>query len=302
MRILLYNALTTLFQSLSPETISTAGKILGKSMYYCLPARKKIATNALNNQLGYRESQKIAHHSFVHSGKSFLEILVARQFDFRFLHSRVRIDSPENLEFIKKVNRPIVATTGHFGAWELLAGILRLNFQDRNSQIIVREPKDWALNNILQHYRSRHGVEIVSKENATFKVLRCLKKNGISAFLVDQNTARSQAVFMPFLNKYAAINIGPALLAIRSQALIWPAFLSRDSDTCYTFYSFEPLDTKDLTGSKEEKLEQAARFYTQKVEQMVTRFPEQWFWMHKRWKTRPKWEQKGPVIPGQKKD
>lgn len=295
MRTILYNALTIWFQRLNPEVISAIGRGIGRVMWYCLPSRKKLATESIDYHVPDRKkpAEEMAYSSFLHSGQSFLELFMARKFDYRFMSSRVRIASPENLEYIKKVDRPIVATTGHFGAWELLAGIMRLNFNDRESQIIVKEPKDPGLNSILKHCRSYFGVQVVSKDNATFKVLRCLKRKGVSAFLVDQNTVRSKALFLPFLNDYAAINIGPALLAIRSNALIWPAFMCREPNTRYTFYSFEPLDTRDLTGSTQERVEKAALFYTQAVEDMVKKFPEQWFWMHKRWKTRPEWERRG---------
>jgi len=295
MRTIFYNTLTTWFQWLRPESISAIGRAIGKIMWYCLPSRKKTAQKSIDYHIQDKDknAKELAYASFIHSGQSFMELFMARDFDYRFMYSRIKIDSPANLEFIKKVDRPIIATTGHFGAWELLAGILRLNFNDRKSQIIVKEPKDPGLNNILKHYRSHFGVEVVSKDNATFKVLRCLKREGVSAFLVDQNTVRSKAMFLPFLNDYAAINIGPALLALRSNALIWPAFLLRDTNTQYTFYSFEALDTKELTGTTEEKVEKAALFYTRAVEEMIKKFPEQWFWMHKRWKTRPKWEIEG---------
>ncbi|MBO6002215.1 MAG: acyltransferase, partial [Mailhella sp.] len=75
-------------------------------------------------------------------------------------------------------------------------------------------------------------------------------------------------------------------LAVRAKALIWPVALARDGDG-YVFRTQDPLDTVLLEGSFEERVRRAAEFYTRAVEQFVRREPEQWFWMHDRWKTRP---------------
>jgi KDO2-lipid IV(A) lauroyltransferase len=81
--------------------------------------------------------------------------------------------------------------------------------------------------------------------------------------------------------------MGPALLALRSKAVILPVFMLREGGTMYRFEVGESLDTATLTGSREENIRTIAAFYTRAVERMIEAHPEQWFWMHKRWKTRP---------------
>ena len=105
------------------------------------------------------------------------------------------------------------------------------------------------------------------------------------AFLVDHNTSRDEAIFLPFLGEEAAVNRGPALIAVRSNALVCPIFLLRDKDK-YVLCMEEPLDPLELQGTSEEKIEAVTRFYTAAVERIVRRAPEQWFWMHNRWKTK----------------
>jgi KDO2-lipid IV(A) lauroyltransferase len=185
-----------------------------------------------------------------------------------------------------------VGITGHFGAWELLAGILGLYFSERPAQIIVRQPQNPALSQTLTHLRSHAGLQVVHNRQSTFKVLRCLKRQGISAFLVDHNCGRNKAVFLPFLQKYAAVNMGPAVLALRARAIVWPVFLARAQKEKYLLYSGPCLDTAALNGDFSSKVQQVAEFYTRAVEEMLLKHPEQWFWMHRRWKTRPGWEKK----------
>ena len=119
---------------------------------------------------------------------------------------------------------------------------------------------------------------MVGHRTVVAAVLRALRKNGIVAFLVDHNAPRSEALFLPFMGEETAVNMGPALLAVRAEALIWPVCLMREGNG-YVFHLQEPLDTATLKGSREEKVLAAATFYTKAVEKAVQRAPEQWFWI-----------------------
>ena len=98
-------------------------------------------------------------------------------------------------------------------------------------------------------------------------------------------TIPAEAFFLPFLGEEAAVNKGPAVLAVRAKALVWPIALIRDGDR-YRIIIEEPLDTALLEGDAEEKALAVAAFYTEANERMVRRAPDQWFWMHNRWKTK----------------
>lgn len=296
---LILEALAFLLSSRSPATLARAGDLLGRLLWILLPGRRRTAQEALKHHLGYSraKSKEIARRNFEQTGRSFLETLHSRKVDYRFMQNRARIEEPERLESVINTKRPIVAITGHLGAWELLSGFIALFFPQRPCQIVVRHPKNVALKEMMIHFRAKNNVEIVSSKQAAPRVRSCLGKKGLSGFLVDHNTKRSQSVFLPFLREYAAVNMGPALLALRSKAIVWPIFMVREGDG-YVIRNREPLDTQALEGSLREKVNQVATFYTQEVETMVHKYPEQWFWMHRRWKTRPEWEKattkKGP--------
>jgi KDO2-lipid IV(A) lauroyltransferase len=269
------------------------GRILGRLMFLGLPQRRRWATQAIEHRLGTTRERavQLAKSSFLHAGQSFVEHLFTREIDHRFMHSHVAVPAPKSFFPWIEAQRPIVAVTGHFGAWELLAGVLNLHFQSRPAQIVVRQPKNETMSRIMTRFRQGSGVEVIHRDEAATKVLSNLRKNGITAFLVDQNTGRSKAVFLPFLGRYAAVNMGPALLAIRAKALVWPIFLLRNGKQQYRLDAHPPLDTLHLqAASLQDKITEVATFYTQAVEGMVRKYPEQWFWMHRRWKKRPKWE------------
>ncbi len=282
-----------LFSLSGPRALSRAGKLLGWLLWFFLPGRRRLARRTMEHHLGCSptESSKLVYRNFQHTGRSFLELLHSRKVDYRFMQNRVRIEEPQRLETILGMQRPIVAITGHLGAWELLSGFIALYFPKRPCQIVVRHPKNEALKEMMLHFRSKNNVEIVSSKQAAPRVRSCLSKQGLSGFLVDHNTRRSQSVFLPFLREYAAVNMGPALLALRCKAVVWPIFMVRENGG-YVIHNHEPLDTLTLEGSLREKVTRVAQFYTSEVEAMVERYPEQWLWMHKRWKTRPDWEKK----------
>ncbi len=291
---LLFEILRMMGQSASHSQLQGAGSLLGQLIWHLFPSRREMAVRATGLHLGLPPAQarSVAQASFAHSGKSFLDVLLCRQVDHRFVQKHIDFHSPQQFNSVTNLNRPIVAVTAHLGAWEILAGILGLYFNNRQAQIIARQPKSRKLSYTLHQMRGHYGIELVPSEQASFQVLRCLKNQGISAFLVDHNCGRSKAVFLPFLQKFAAVNMGPAMLAIRSRAVVWPVFLLRAPNSKYVLHSFEPLDTQLLQGNFSSKVQQVASFYTRTVQDMLLQDPQQWFWMHNRWKTRPPWEYK----------
>ncbi len=290
MKSLLYQGISVLAQRLNLPQLHQAGRWLGRMMWRLLPKRRKLATEAVSLHLGHNRAKalELARESFQQAGCSFLELFLNRTLDYRFLQEHVHIEDPELFSEVLKARRPIVAASAHFGAWELLAGVLNLAAGSRPAQIITYYPKDRELNRLLIHLRQHADTEIVSNRKSTVKISRCLKRNGISAFLADHNCSRRKAVFLPFLQKTAAVNMGPAYLAVLNKALVWPVFLRRDGNGRYTLRCRDPLDTCDLQGNKEEKIKHTAEFYTKAIQKQLLEAPEQWLWMHERWKTQPK--------------
>lgn len=261
-----------------------------------MPSRRIVAREGIRDRLELDELQasRLARQSFMQNGRSFLELLLTRRVDWRFAMQSLIIDNPENLRRILAMGEgvPMVATTAHLGSWELLGGLLHLMAPQKHKQVVVKATHDLVMHRMIKRMRSRSSVRIQEHGNATRHVLRNLSQAGLSAFLVDHNCRQEEAVFLPFLGRVAAVNMGPALLALRGKALVWPIFLIRHQEAGQYGLCFEePLDTRTMTGERTEKVHAIARFYTKAVERQVRRFPDQWFWMHRRWKTRPPDEQ-----------
>ena len=295
-RQLLYQGVGQCIQGLDFTQVTWCGAILGDLMWMASSKRRMIATQALIHHLSKNKASavRIAKKNFRHTGTAFLEMFLTRKVDHRFTATNISFTNSALYRRMMDTKRPIVATTGHFGAWELMAPLLALHFRDRTRQIIVKHPQDRAFARLVDHYRGLGGNSTVDKDQAASQVLRCLYRGGVSAFLVDHNTKRSKGTFLPFLRGTASVNIGPAVLAIRTKALVWPIFLQRVGKGRYAVHLEEPLDPTQLQDPMQDKVKTVAAFYTRAVERMVLRFPEQWFWMHKRWRTRSLEEKSRP--------
>lgn len=264
--------------------IRSLGKGLGAVFWACLRGRRRLAVRniATHLDLPWATAESLARASFTHNARSFLESVLAP--DFGLDHPLLDVERPDLLERLKNEDRPAVITTGHFGAWELLASLLG-DVSTRPRLTVVRTYKNKVLHYVTTRLRSSRGAEVIGHREAAFRVLRTLRKHGYAAFLADHNTGRSEAFFLPFLGEEAAVNKGPAVLAACGKALVWPIYLMRDGGR-YRLIIEEPLDAALLQGDAESKSRAVAAFYTESIERMVRRAPEQWFWMHNRWKTK----------------
>ncbi len=281
--------ISNIMERLSLRTLSKVGRGIGTLMWYGVPERRKRAIEniSLHLKLSRKDARKLAKENFKQTGQAFLEIFYNPQLGHEFIKKNISIEQPHLFEKLLKNTRPIVAATGHIGAWELLSGLMAVYFPNRTTQIVVREPENETLKLIMRRLRGRGSHEIVPRDNSTPRILRALKQGGISAFLVDHNCGAHKAVFLPFFQKIAAVNFGPALIAIRARALVWPLFLIRGEEGKYLLHLYPPLDTTILEGNIKEKIKQVALFYTKAVENIASRYPTQWYWIHNRWRTRP---------------
>ncbi len=285
----LYNFAAMAGHCLPPAALGLAADVFGRALWLAVPKRRALAVEAVARHLNVPEykARVLARQSFAHNMRSFLEILHTRRFDQGLFGERVDLSRATILSEVLALKRPVVVATAHLGAWELMGGICNVAIRDRPNVVVVRKPKDQALHTVMTRLRTRPGMGVVEHRNAVFSVLKILKKGGSAAFLADHNCSRDEAVFLPFLGQTAAVNKGPALLAVRAEALILPMVMVRTGGGCYALHATPPLDTALLTGDRDQRILEAATFYTKALEGFVRRFPEQWFWMHRRWKTRP---------------
>lgn len=282
----LFSCLTGFFRLFSPKALQAVGRFIGTILWLVLPTRRKRAIESAmaHLEVSEKEAERIIRESFKHSATAFLEIF----------HSgltgenspEIVIATPEAYERLKAEAGPVVAATAHLGSWEKMAGIMGDIKPGTDRMIVVRNFQNKRVNEMIFKLRGERGATIIGHRNVSGRVLSGLRADGIAAFLVDHNASVDESVFLPFLGEQAAVNAGPAILAVRSKAVVYGVFLIRESDGTYHFHVTDPLRTEALTGPMAQRIEAVARFYTEAVEKMVRKYPEQWFWMHNRWKTK----------------
>ena len=138
--------------------------------------------------------------------------------------------------------------------------------------------------NFLNRLRGIHDVDVIYRDDSPKKVLRVLKGNGIMGILADQDVDSVDGVFVDFFGMPAYTPSGPVLLAVSSGAKIVPAFIIRRNGS-HELVIEDPIELDD-TGEKEKDVVTNTQRWSAVVESYIKRYPEQWVWMHRRWKTK----------------
>jgi KDO2-lipid IV(A) lauroyltransferase len=278
---------TRLLTRLPWPVLRCASRIAAFWFWLLAPARRNEAVQAVRKHLKVsdEEAARIARQSFRENFLSFLEILHAGRF---VTTEAVRVvHHPQIKELLEQETSPIIIVTAHLGSWELMPGLAADILPQRRGMVVVRSRRNRVLNRIMAELRGARGMEAVDHRRASAIVVPGLRQGGAAAFLADHNAGRKEAVFLPFLEDTAAVNMGPASVALRTKAVVYPVFLLRDGKGGHILHFLPPLRTESLKGSIRERIRATASFYTDAVAGMVRMYPEQWFWMHRRWKTRP---------------
>jgi KDO2-lipid IV(A) lauroyltransferase len=178
-----------------------------------------------------------------------------------------------------------VILTAHFGNWELLAyahGLL-----GHPITLVHRPLRNPLVDDAVNAIRSRAGTRAIKKKAAAKEALRTLKGHGLVVIPADQNQTRTAGIFVDFFGVPACTTPGVARLAMLTGAPVLPVFLVRDGEGPRHRIEILPAVEMVATGDRDADIRTNTQRCTSIVEEMIRRYPEQWIWFHKRWKTRP---------------
>jgi len=195
----------------------------------------------------------------------------------------VTCEGLDNLREAQRKGKGVILLTAHLGNWELMAAYLGLT--GYLLDIVVRDLDNQRTDDFVRWARTRSGNRVVPKERSMRGLLKSLKKGGIVGILLDQNVTWSEGVFVNFFDRPACTNKGAALLAAASAAAVIPAFIVRKGRRHRIIIGPE-IPTVNTGRKSADGVENTFRF-TKVIEEMVRRYPDQWFWVHQRWKSRP---------------
>jgi len=181
--------------------------------------------------------------------------------------------------------RGAMFATAHCGNWELLSA--RLPIAGVPLISAVRQLDNQRLDRVVTTLRTRFGTEIVPRgPSAGRRLARALTRNGVNALLIDQDIKDIPGVFVPFFGRPAWTPSGAAMLALRMGCPVLPGFIHRRPDGTHRA-EIHPALPVSTDGTLEDKIEELTAAATAFIERQIRAHPEQWVWMHRRWRTRP---------------
>ena len=198
---------------------------------------------------------------------------------------RIRLEGLEHLRAAMQRHGRVLVLTAHLGNWELLAVAHRLTGFPLT--VVVRPLDATALNALAERLRRKAGVELVDKRGALRGVLAALGRGPrMVGVLLDQNASRREGVFVPLFGRPASTSKSLALLAARTRTPVVPIFAHREADGRHLVAIHPALPLPEPPGAERAIIELTMRC-NEAIEAAVRRTPEQWLWVHRRWRTRP---------------
>lgn len=189
----------------------------------------------------------------------------------------------EHYEAAKHCGRGVLIATAHLGNWELSAFAHALMREPMN--VMIRPLDNVLIDELVEHRRTLSGNRLIYKWDAARAVIKALKNNEAVGILIDQNTSASEGVFINFFGRPACAGSAFVKLAHHTGAPVIPGFALWDASARRYILRFYPRI--ELTG---DVAEDTARIHST-LEQIIRRYPDQWMWIHRRWKTRPSGEE-----------
>jgi KDO2-lipid IV(A) lauroyltransferase len=238
-------------------------------------------------ELGEREREKLLRGCFDSLGRLLGEFSQFPRTTPEKLREIVEYD-PVGLAHLREAEREkrgVIFLTGHLGAWELLS--LGWSALEYPISFLVRPIDNPRVEELIESIRTRFGNQPIDKKMAARTALRVLKEGGTLGILADLNTQPKEGVFVPFFNQLACTTAGIATLALRTDAIVIPTCAVWNQERQRFFFHGDPPVELIRTGDNKRDIELNTARFTAAIEQMVRLYPDQWLWIHKRWRTRP---------------
>ena len=286
---LILNGLVGLLALIPIRAGQFLGRLLGRFLGMAAVGPMKSSLNGLRMVFGDRMSEKqlrrLNRRVVLHFAQMLFEVPHILNLNLKNLDRYVVFENEKALTEALAKGKGCFILTGHFGNWELMSAAVTLRFLTNG--IAVARPADFApVEELLTRLRTRFGTEIIPKKKARKKLLMGTRTNKTMGILLDQNVDWYEGVFVPFLGQPACTNKGLALIAMKTGTPVVPVFSVRQPDGRYRVV-FENQVDLIRSGSKLADTEENTAEFNRIINKYIYWYPDQWFWFHKRWKTKP---------------
>jgi len=263
-------------------------------IYFVLRRMRRAAMGTLNIAFGKEKTQeeltKICKDCFYNAGRGAIEIgaftarpaLIKETFSFDG-------NSRENLDAAFKEDRGVIGISAHFGNFPMM--LLYLAQMGYPTNAIIRPSRDEIIEKDFQASRSRLGLKTVHsypREACVTQSLKALRDKELLVVLLDQNTGSKSGVYVDFFGQKAGTATGPIIFAMRTGAPLLPIFTLRQGETDTHKVVIEKHFFLEQKATDEETIQYNVQKLTNIIEGYIRKYPHEWGWMHRRWKSRPK--------------
>lgn len=265
--------------------------LVGRLLYACLPYRLKVVRANIEQVFGdtLHRIQKIhlAKAFYSHIATAIKETIQLRFMSNETLRDRVEVRGHEHLMAVAANGRGVLVVTGHFGSWEFapIGGIANFNEFEGQFHFIRRTLGSKTLERILFRRYFKAGLRVISQKNSLHQVCDALEKNHAVIFVLDQHALleNRDGIAVEFFGKKAGTYRSLATFSRHTGVPVVPAAGYRLPNGRHVLEFFEPIPWKDYE-TTQESIYQNTLAYNQALERIIMDHPEQWSWLHKRWK------------------
>jgi KDO2-lipid IV(A) lauroyltransferase len=281
---ILFTFFSRIFCALGINRARKAASVLAFLFFYIIPIRKKVVIENLSNAFPGKSNAEIKTLAFK-CYKSFaitlIEILILPILTEQDILKQLQFVDMDLVKSLYEKDKGLILLTAHFGNWELAAIALGIKL-GIPLHIIVKSQRNTLVDNWMNSFRTKWTNKVIPLGISIRQTYKELINKNILAIVADQR-GPEEGIRVDFFNRPSATYTGPAVLALKTGAPIVMGIVVRQPDYTYRL-KFEEISSDDLPGGHEEMVKEITQRHTSLLENYVRMNPEQWFWMHKRWK------------------
>lgn len=281
---LAFQGLRASVRVLPEAAVARLGSLLGALVYAAAPQLRRLTHQHLDEALGLpgKERRRVARQVFDHFGRTFMEWLWLPRLSNEQLQRLVRCEGLEHLRGALAQGHGVILVTPHFGNWEVL--VLCLGSMGFPGAVLARRLRYPEYESFLIAMRQARGVATLERSSVK-AIAQVLRRNHIVGLLPDQDMDALDGIFVPFFGRPAHTPVGPAALSLMTRAPLVPCFAIREGRGFRLVV--EPPIQPSQTTDRAAAIRELTLAWSAVFERTIRRYPGQWVWMHRRWKTQP---------------
>ncbi|MCK4404265.1 MAG: lysophospholipid acyltransferase family protein [candidate division Zixibacteria bacterium] len=287
----LFRLITTIISLLNflPRNAAiSVGGFLGKLAYFLIgEARRKTLYNlslAFGKVMNGKKLRKLAYQVFENVGKNVADAVRLKKMSWEDIEKITEIEGLEHFDKAYRAEKGVIGFTGHISNFELMAAYFSL--RGYKLSVVGREVYDPRLDRLLVENRESVGIENIPSSAGVKPILKVLRAGKFLGVLADQDSSRVRGVFVNFFGRPARTPVGPVLLAYKTGSPIVPMAIVRKNKNKYKIIVKPPVELT-FSENREKDITNVTQKCMQVLESIIREHPDQWLWMHDRWKSKP---------------